>query len=112
MWWSAPLCIFLQIDLGFVSLGLFIGSDSDGLDRLLHSPSSGVWVFQGALQGEQVVPALSGFDWAVRGTYRTAWAVQPRWRCPYSYGSGPAVGRKPEIAPVSCSEVCGGPLHP
>ena len=64
-----------------------------GWSRLLHSPSSGVRVFRGALQGEQVVPALSsGFDWAVRGIYRTAWAVQPRCHCSYSHGSGQAVG--------------------
>ena len=64
-----------------------------GWYRLLHSPSSGLRVFWGALQGEQVVPALSsGFDWAVRGTCRTAWAVQPRCHYSYSYGSGPAVG--------------------
>ena len=30
--------------------------------------------------------------WAVRCTYRTAWAVQSCCRCSYSCGSGPAVG--------------------
>ena len=64
-----------------------------GLSRLLYTSSSGVWIFRGALRGSQVLPALvSCFDWAVRGTYRTAWAVQPCCRCSYSYGSGPAVG--------------------
>ena len=58
--------------------------DLFGWARLLHTPSS---------EGEQVLPALSsGFDLAVRGTYRTAWAVQPRCRCAYSYGGGPTVG--------------------
>ena len=39
------------------------------------------------------MPALvSCFDWAVRGTYRTAWEVQSCCRCSYSYGSGPVVG--------------------
>ena len=61
--------------------------------RLLYSASSGIWIFRGAPRGSQVLPALvSCFDWAVRGTYRTAWAVQPCCRCSYSYGNGPAVG--------------------
>ena len=61
--------------------------------RLLCTASSGIWIFRGALRGSQVLPALvSCFDWAVRGTYRTAWAVQPCCRCSCSYGSGPAVG--------------------
>ena len=57
-----------------------------GWSRLLYTASSGIWIFRGALRGSQVLPALvSCFDWAERGTYRTAWAVQP---C----GNGPAVG--------------------
>ena len=49
--------------------------------------------FLSALRGEELGPALvSGFDWPARGTHRTAWAVLPRCRCPYSYGTGPAVG--------------------
>ena len=64
-----------------------------GWSRLLYTASSGIWIFRGALRGSQVLPALvSCFDWAVRGTYRTAWAVQPCCRCSYSYGNGPAVG--------------------
>ena len=64
-----------------------------GWSRLLYSASSGIWIFRGALRGSQVLPALvSCFDWAVKGTYRTAWAVQPCCRCSYSYGNGPAVG--------------------
>ena len=64
-----------------------------GWSRLLYTASSGIWIFRGALRGSQVLPALAScFDWAVRGTYRTAWAVQPCCRCSYSYGNGPAVG--------------------
>ena len=63
-----------------------------GWSRLLYTSSSGVSLFRGALRGSQVLPALaSRFDWAVEGTYRTAWAVQPCCRCSYSCGSGPAV---------------------
>ena len=64
-----------------------------GWSRLLYSASSGIWIFRGALRGSQVLPALAScFDWVVRGTYRTAWAVQPCCRCSYSCGNGPAVG--------------------
>ena len=39
------------------------------------------------------MPALAScFDWVVRGSYRTAWAVQSCCRCPCTYGNGPAVG--------------------
>ena len=68
-----------------------------GWSRLLYTASTGIWIFRGALRGSQVLPALvSCFDWVVRGTYRTAWAVQPCCRCSYSYGNGPAVG--PQIS--------------
>ena len=64
-----------------------------GWSRLLYTASSGILIFRGALKGSQVLLALvSCFDWAVRSTYRTAWAVQPCCRCSYSYGNGPAVG--------------------
>ena len=37
-----------------------------GWTPFLHSPSSGVWLFLGALRGEQILPALvSSMDWAV-----------------------------------------------
>ena len=51
----------------------------DWLHKKHHTQLSGVWLFQGALQGGQVLPALvSCVDWAVRSTnapvvYR-AWA--------------------------------------
>ena len=56
-----------------------------------HREFGGFLLFRSALRCEELMPALvSGFDWAARGTCRTAWAV--RCRCPYSYGTGPAVG--------------------
>ena len=46
-----------------------------------------------ALRGEQLLAALvSSVDCVVKSTYRTAWAANPRCRCPYAYGSGLAVG--------------------
>ena len=57
------------------------------MDSITAYSSSGVWLFRGALQGEQILAALvSSVDWVVRGTYRTAWAVAPRCRCSYAYG--------------------------
>ena len=57
-----------------------------GWSRLLYTASSGIWIFRGALRGSQVMPALAScFDWVDRGTYRTAWAVQPCCRCSYSF---------------------------
>ena len=50
-----------------------------GWTPLLHTPSSGVWLFRGALRGQQLLAALVfTVSWVVRGTYRTAWAVEPR----------------------------------
>ena len=85
-----------------------------GWSRLLYTASSGIWIFRGALRGSQVMPALAScFDWVVRSTYRTAWAVQPCCRCSYSYGNGPALqlGRKSRGI-GSFFEVCGRLSHP
>ena len=60
-----------------------------GWSMFRHTSNPGIWLFWGALRGEQVFPALvSCVDWVARGTYRTAWAVARRCRCPYSYGHG------------------------
>ena len=85
-----------------------------GWAMLLHTPTSWIWLFWGALRGEQVFPALvSCVVWVVWGTCRTAWAVATRCRCPHSYGSGPAVGPKiRRFALGSFSRFCGGPLQP
>ena len=64
-----------------------------GWTPLLRTSSSGVWLFRGALRGEQLQAALvSTVDWVSRGTYRTAWAVEPRCHCSYAYGRRVAVG--------------------
>ena len=64
-----------------------------GWTPLLRTPSSGVWLFRGAVRGEQLLAALvSTVDWVTRGTYRTAWAVEPRCLCSYAYGRRVAVG--------------------
>ena len=84
---------------------------------MLHTPSSGErwgWLFLSALRGEELGPALvSGFDWPALwhsprsdGRYRRVAAVRIRME-PVQQ-----LGRKLEGAPGSCSEVCGGLLHP
>ena len=64
-----------------------------GWTPLLRTPSSGVWLFRGAVRGEQLLAALaSTVDWVSRGTYRNAWAVEPRCLCSYACGRKVAVG--------------------
>ena len=64
-----------------------------GWTPLLRTQHSGGWVLREAVRGEQLLAALvSSVDWVVRGTCRTAWAVTPRCRCPYTYGRTVAVG--------------------
>ena len=56
---------------------------------------SGVWVFRGALQGENLFSLLDAAgDWVQKGSYHTAWAVpgDSSCSCSYAYGHGPAVG--------------------
>ena len=53
---------------------------------------SGVWVFRGALQGENLFSSLDAFgDWEWKGSYHTAWAVpcDSSCTCSYAYGQGP-----------------------
>ena len=56
---------------------------------------SGVWLFRGALQGENLFSLLDAAgDWERKGSYRTAWAVllDSSCTCSYAYGHGPAIG--------------------
>ena len=66
-----------------------------GWSRLVKTESSGVWVFRGALQGENLFSSLDEVgDWVRKGSYHTAWAVSCDSSCTfsYSYGQGPAMG--------------------
>ena len=63
--------------------------------RLEKTERSGVWVFRGALQGENLFSSLDVTgDWVRKGSYHTAWAVpcDSLCSCSYSYGQGPAIG--------------------
>ena len=47
-----------------------------GWSRLEKTERSGVWVFRGALQGENLFSSFDVVgDWEKKGSYRTAWAV-------------------------------------
>ena len=66
-----------------------------GWSKLEKTERSGVWVFRGALQGENLFSLLDAAgDWVKKGSYHTAWAVpgDSSCSCSYAYGHGPAVG--------------------
>ena len=66
-----------------------------GWSRLVKTERSGVWVFRGALQGENLFSLLDAAgDWERKGSYHTAWAVpcSSSCSCSYAYGLGPAIG--------------------
>ena len=66
-----------------------------GWSFLEKTERSGVWVFRGALQGENLFSSLAvAGDWERKGSYRTAWAVpcDSSCTCSYACGHGPAIG--------------------
>ena len=66
-----------------------------GWSQLEKTERSGVWVFRGALQGENLFSLLGAAgDWVTKGSYHTAWAVpcDSSCSCSYAYGHGPAIG--------------------
>ena len=66
-----------------------------GWSQLEKTDQSGVWLFRGALQGENLFSSLDvAGDWERKGSYHTAWAVPcgSSCTCSYAYGHGPAIG--------------------
>ena len=56
---------------------------------------SGVWLFRGAFQEENLFSLLDAAgDWERKGSYHTAWAVHcdSPCTCSYACGRGPAIG--------------------
>ena len=56
---------------------------------------SGIWLFRGALRGENLFSSLdSAGDWVRKGSCHTAWAVPcySSCSCSYAYGHGLAIG--------------------
>ena len=63
--------------------------------QLEKTVRSGVWLFRGALRGENLFSSLcAAGDWVKKGSYRTAWSVpcDSSCTCSYAYGRGLAVG--------------------
>ena len=57
-----------------------------GWSLLEKTERSGVWLFRGALQGQNLFSLLDAAgDWERRGSYRTAWAVPCNSSCSCSY---------------------------
>ena len=66
-----------------------------GWSQLEKTVRSGVWLFRGALRGENLFSSLcAAGDWVRKGSYHTAWAVpgDSSCTCSYAYGRGPAIG--------------------
>ena len=66
-----------------------------GWSQLEKTVRSGVWLFRGALQGENLFSSLcAAGDWVRKGSYHTAWSVpcDSSCTCSCAYGRGPAVG--------------------
>ena len=66
-----------------------------GWSQLEKTVRSGVWLFRGALRGENLFSSLcAAGDWVRKGSYHTAWAVpgDSPCTCSYAYGRGPAIG--------------------
>ena len=66
-----------------------------GWSHMEKTERSGVWLFRGALQGENLFSLLDTTGgWERKGSYRTAWAVpcDSSCTCSYAYGHGPAIG--------------------
>ena len=66
-----------------------------GWSQLEKTVRSGVWLFRGALRGENLFSSLcAAGDWVKKGSYHTAWAVpcDSSCSCSCAYGRGPAVG--------------------
>ena len=66
-----------------------------GWSQLEKTERSGVWLFRGALRGENLFSSLcAAGDWVIKGSYHTAWSVpgDSSCTCSYAYGRGPAIG--------------------
>ena len=76
-----------------------------GWSQLEETDQSGVWLFRGAVQGENLFSFLDAAGgWEKKGSYRTAWSVPcgSSCTCSYAYGQGPAIG--PPLMKPWCAE--------
>ena len=66
-----------------------------GWSQMEKTERSWVWLFRGALQGENLFSSLcAAGDWVKKGSYHTAWSVpcDSSCTCSYAYGQGRAIG--------------------
>ena len=66
-----------------------------GWSQLEKTVRSGVWLFRGALRGENLFSSFcAAGDWVKKLSYHTAWSVPCDFSCTcsYAYGPGPAIG--------------------
>ena len=87
-----------------------------GWSKLEKTVRSGVWLFRGALRGENLFSSLcAAGDWVRKGSYHTAWAVpgDSSCTCSYAYGRGPPLSGLTLVGGAGrCLLVCGGLSHP
>ena len=65
-----------------------------GWSQLEKTARSGVWLFRGALRGENLFSSLCAVgNWVKKGSYHTAWAVpcNSLCSCSYAYGHDSAI---------------------
>ena len=56
---------------------------------------SGVWLFRGPLQGENLFSSLDAVgDWVKKGSYHTAWSIPGDSSCTCSYAYGRRTGKR------------------
>ena len=70
-------------------------SPGPGWSLMEKTVRSGVWLFRGALGGENLFSFLDvAGDWEKKGSYHTAWTVpcDSSCTCSYAFGQGPAIG--------------------
>ena len=73
--------------------------------KLEKTAGSGVWLFGGALQGENLFSALDPVgDWVKKGSYHTAWSVpcDSSCTCSHAYGQGLLSGHTLESGAGHC----------
>ena len=70
-----------------------------GWSQLEKTDRSGVWLFRGALQGENLFSSFDAIgDWERKGSYHTVRSVpcDSSCTCSYACGQGPAIGQHTE----------------
>ena len=82
-----------------------------GWSQLEKIVRSGVWLFRGALPGENLFSSLDAAgDWEKKGSHHSL--LVPRVLVLTRTGKAPLSGHTLESGAGHCWPVCGGPSHP